>query len=117
MVRTKVKKLNAELLKQNAIIQVVGCIPPGYVSTYGIIASLAGFPENARYVGWVLSGLPQDTPIPWHRVINSMGKISLPSDGGVHLYQRDLLEAEGIKFCGGRVDMSKYCWKDDLREI
>ena len=112
-VRTKVKKLNAELLKQNAIVQVVGRIPPGYVSTYGIIASLAGFPENARYVGWVLGGLPKDTLLPWHRVVNSMGKISPRVDGGYHLIQQELLEAEGVKIVNGRIDLSIYCWKDD----
>ena len=113
----KVKRQSVNFQKKKAILDVVGSIPSGFVSTYGIVASLANFSGSARYVGWVLSGLPQDTPIPWHRVINSKGKISPRSDGGDHRFQRDLLEAEGIKFCGGRVDMSKYCWKDDLREI
>lgn len=117
MVGTKVKKPSANFLKKRAIVDVVGRIPYGFVSTYGCVASLSGFPRSARYVGWVLGGLSQDSQLPWHRVVNSKGKISPRADGGSHRFQQELLEAEGVKFLNGRIDLSIFCWKDNLEEI
>ena len=62
------------------IWQVVALIPRGRVATYGDIARQAGMPGAARRVGRALRKLPTDTRIPWHRVLNSSGKISLPPD-------------------------------------
>ena len=111
------KKLSVNFLKKRAIVDVVGRIPYGFVSTYGCVASLSGFPGCARFVGWVLGGLSQDSQLPWHRVVNSKGKISPRANGGSHRFQQELLEAEGVKFLNGRIDLSIYCWKDDLEEI
>ncbi len=57
---------------------VIQGIPVGKVATYGQIASLAGLPGAARLVGKILCGLPEDTSLPWHRVIIVAGMISLP---------------------------------------
>jgi len=93
-------------------------IPPGKVCTYGQVASLIGPPPGmdpksfhafgARWVGGAMAACPQD--VPWQRVINSQGKVSLrPAGGGSH--QRELLEAEGVEFDDrDRVDLNKYAW-------
>ena len=68
--------------------------PSGRVITYGQLATLAGFPNHSRHVGKVLSKLPKDTQLPWYRVVNAQGKISLLGDKFEK--QRRLLEEEGI---------------------
>lgn len=91
---------------QALVWQVVFAIPKGKVATYGQIASMAGFPAQSRMVGRVLSRLPEDTKIPWHRVINSQGKISNPNN----IKQQQRLEAEGIALINGRVKLTLYQW-------
>ena len=94
------------------IWQVVALIPRGRVSTYGDIARQAGMPGAARRVGMALRCLPEETRIPWHRVVGAGGKISLPPDTNSHYTQRDRLEAEGIVFKPSkRLDMTKYRWQ------
>ena len=78
-------------------------IPPGKVATYGQVASLAGMPAHARFVGRTLSNLPRGTRLPWHRVVNASLSISLREASGGHLAQRQRLEREGVEFAGQRV--------------
>lgn len=93
------------------IWQVVAAIPEGKVSTYGDIARQAGLARAARRVGSALRGLPNDTSIPWHRVVNAQGRISLPPGSASHEQQRARLEAEGIRFnMKGRIDLSQQGW-------
>ena len=87
-------------------------MPRGRVASYGPIAALAGAPRNARQVGHLLAnGLCAGGALggaPWHRIINSAGRISLPAAGGGDT-QRALLEAEGVKFReSGCVE--SWCW-------
>jgi methylated-DNA-protein-cysteine methyltransferase related protein len=87
-------------------------IPYGKVSAYGEIAALMGTPRAARGVGHALSTLPHGSDIPWWRVVNARGEISI----GHHarFLQRMLLEQEGVRFGpGGRIDMSRYGWKGE----
>jgi methylated-DNA-protein-cysteine methyltransferase-like protein len=85
-------------------------IPRGKVATYGQIARLAGIEGQARFVGYALHGLKQNSGIPWHRVINSQGRISLSGLPANH--QRRLLELEKIRFNpAGKIDLKKYQWK------
>lgn len=90
--------------------QVFACvyqIPEGKVATYGDIAKLAGMPSYARQVGKVLSRLPTDSKLPWYRIVNSQGKISLPGDRGD--YQRQQLAAEGILLStNGTISLKTY---------
>ena len=88
-----------ELARQ--ILQVVALIPYGKVASYGQIAKLAGLPKHARLVGYVLKHLVDDAKIPWHRVINSQGKISLSKldDRGDNIQRLKLLE-EGVMVIG-----------------
>jgi methylated-DNA-protein-cysteine methyltransferase-like protein len=93
------------------VYAVVRGIPRGHVATYGQVARLAGLGRNARLVGYALHALPRHTLVPWHRVINARGRISLGRSGGVDVTQRLLLEREGIRFDGrGRVDLKRFGW-------
>lgn len=94
------------------IWRVVAMIPVGKVSTYGDIARLAGLPGGARRVGYALRGLPADTTLPWHRVINAQGQLSLPADGEAGRRQRARLEAEGIAFsAAARINLQRFRWQ------
>ncbi len=93
---------------------VIAQVPKGAVATYGQIARLAGLPGRARQVGYSLHALPPGSPIPWQRVINARGEISLPALGGRRARQRRLLEREGVRFNErGRVDLRRYQWEPD----
>jgi methylated-DNA-protein-cysteine methyltransferase-like protein len=92
------------------IYRVVGRIPVGRVATYGLIARLAGRPGAARTVGWALSALPDESDVPWWRVLNASGRISLAANhhGAV---QRALLLREGVSFThGGSVNLGAFGW-------
>ncbi len=93
-------------------------IPPGKVATYGQIARLLGKPRAARTVGWALHSIPEGSDVPWQRVINARGTISLDARGPGGAIQRVLLEAEGIAFDEqGRVDLQAHGWAGlDLAE-
>ena len=93
------------------IWQVVASIPEGAVATYGQVAELAGLPRQARRVGGVLAALPHDSRLPWHRVVNAQGRISLPEPGTRR--QRELLRAEGVVWTGDRIDLDRYGWRPD----
>ena len=91
---------------------VIQKIPAGYVATYGQIAALAGMPGHARQVGYALSALADNSPVPWHRVVNARGEISLRSGGSAaDLLQRVRLEAEGVVFdAQGRIPLELFRW-------
>jgi methylated-DNA-protein-cysteine methyltransferase related protein len=92
--------------------QVVALIPRGRVSTYGRVAAFAGIPGGARQVGRILSQLPRGTRIPWHRVVNAAGGISLPPGSAAHRRQRAALRSEGIEFGRtGRIRLSRFGWQ------
>ena len=86
-------------------------IPRGRVATYGQIAALAGAPRHARQVGYALHDLPAGHALPWHRVINAKGEVSPRSEPGWDEFQRQLLEAEGVEFQRGRIDLQRYRWE------
>ena len=90
-------------------------IPQGRVATYGQIADLARIPRGARQVGYALHALTQHSGVPWHRVLNARGTISLRS-GGAPETQRIRLEREGVRFdAGGRTDLARFRWKPGAR--
>ena len=92
-------------------------IPRGRVATYGQIAALAGMPRHARQAGYALAATPANKKIPWHRVINAQGKISLRLkhwESGCDDLQRILLEAEGVQFDStGKVDLKRFRWQPE----
>ncbi|HKI94804.1 MAG TPA: MGMT family protein [Gemmatimonadales bacterium] len=93
------------------IYAVVRRIPRGRVATYGDVASLAGRPGHARQVGYALHALRPGQRVPWHRVVNARGTISLRRRPGDDLTQRMLLEREGVRFDQrGRLDLRRLRW-------
>lgn len=95
---------------KSAIYLALMSVPRGRVITYGQLASLAGLPGAARWVGTLLCGLPENTEIPWHRVINAQGKISLAEDSPAYREQRRRLEAEGIQFKNNKINLRVYSY-------
>jgi len=99
------------------IYSVVRQIPRGRLATYGQIARLAGLAGHARQVGYALHALLENSDVPWQRVINARGEISLRSDPYSHDIQRQLLEEEGVfPDLNGRYSLSRYGWKPDQKE-
>jgi methylated-DNA-protein-cysteine methyltransferase-like protein len=92
------------------IQRIVSLIPKGRVATYGQIAELARIPRQARRVGYALSALPDGSPIPWHRVLNAKGEISIRSHAAETL-QRRLLRTEGVTFDRGKVSLARFQWR------
>lgn len=88
------------------IWRAVAEIPRGEVSTYGGVARRAGLGKCARLVGHALKVAPASLKLPWHRVLNAQGRISLPPGSKAHRMQRRLLEEEGILFRNGKVDLA-----------
>lgn len=94
------------------IYAAVKKVPRGKVATYGQIAALAGMPRHARQVGYALHSLPAGSKLPWHRIINSQGKISLRGLDGSDDWQRILLEEEGVEFgVSSRINLKKHQWQ------
>ncbi|HKR37440.1 MAG TPA: MGMT family protein [Steroidobacteraceae bacterium] len=119
MKRKKTKKTAARAKRAPAavtesvpemILAAVRRIPRGRVCTYGNVAEVAGLPRRARLVGTVLRQTPAGRGLPWHRVINAGGRISFPVGSDAYARQRHKLEAEGVVFVGGRVDLRRYGW-------
>jgi methylated-DNA-protein-cysteine methyltransferase-like protein len=96
--------------KRESIWQVVHMIPSGKVATYGQIAALAGHPQAARFAGTSLKNLPTTSKIPWHRVINAQGKISLPKNSPSYKKQLQRLKEEGVIIRNGKVTLKNYQW-------
>lgn len=92
---------------------VVKRIPRGRVATYGQVAALAGLAGHARQVGYALHALPDGSSVPWHRVVNARGEVSLRGgQRGSDLPQRFRLEAEGVAFDGnGRIPLARFGWR------
>jgi methylated-DNA-protein-cysteine methyltransferase-like protein len=91
---------------------IVRRIPPGRVATYGQVAELAGLPGRARQVGYALHALPANSAVPWHRVLNARGMVSLPPGSRSALDQRLLLEREGVHFDQrGQVPLARFRWR------
>ncbi|MBI1804809.1 MAG: MGMT family protein [Ignavibacteriae bacterium] len=93
------------------IWETVSRIPKGKVATYGQIAELCGLPRQARLVGYALHNLPRGSDVPWQRVINAQGGISLSDLDGMYEEQIRLLKKEGIKFIRGKVNLYRYGWR------
>ena len=96
-----------------AVYRVVERIPRGQVATYGQIAALLGYPRAARAVGQAMKRVPLH--LPWHRVVNAQGGISLRANVGSMLTQRVLLEQEGVAARRGRIRLRDHRWTGPRR--
>ena len=98
------------------VVKIIKNIPSGKVLTYGRIAKLAGNPQAARQVSWLLHSSTKKYNLPWHRVINSLGKISMKSFDDRE-YQKRLLEKEGVVFRDNyKIDLKNFLWEIDSIE-
>jgi methylated-DNA-protein-cysteine methyltransferase-like protein len=96
------------------VVELVRRIPRGKVATYGQIAVLAGNANASRQVARLLHSLSGKEKLPWQRVINSRGTISLRGEAGAR--QQTLLEREGVEFgLHGKVEFSRYLWLGSQR--
>ncbi len=93
------------------VYELVQRVPQGRVVTYGHVALLLGSPMAARAVGYALNALSNESDVPWWRVINARGAISLKGRGAAADLQRQLLEEEGVMFdATGRTSLGIYRW-------
>jgi len=106
----KIRKTGDGNWHQN-VWKVVSEIPPGHVLTYGEVARLSGMPRAARRVSQALRRAPRAMDLPWHRVINSQGKISFPEDSNGWKQQKEKLENEGVVFLKGKIDLVRFGYR------
>ena len=93
-------------------LRTVVCeIPAGRVASYGQVSACV-IGTTPRMVGFALAGLGEGSDVPWHRVVNAQGRISLPVDAPAHAEQRRRLEAEGVEFsAAGAIDLERFGWR------
>lgn len=93
------------------VIKIIQNIPEGRVLTYGRVAKLAGNPQAARQVSWILHSSTKKHNLPWQRVINSKGFIAIKSEVDKQ-DQKSLLRQEGVRFCGEyQIDLTASMWE------
>jgi methylated-DNA-protein-cysteine methyltransferase-like protein len=91
-----------------AIYLALASVPAGRVVTYGQLAAMAGLARAARLAGRALRDLPEGTELPWHRVINAQGRISLSEDSSSYQEQKRRLAMEGIQFNNNKINLRIY---------
>jgi methylated-DNA-protein-cysteine methyltransferase-like protein len=94
--------------RKEAIYLALAQIPKGKVITYGNLAKLAGMPNGARLAGRLMCELPDQSNLPWHRVINAQGRLSLPVDSEGYREQLQRLQKDGIDINNGKIKLSIY---------
>ncbi|WP_339906801.1 MGMT family protein [Pseudomonas guineae] len=94
-----------------ALYAALAQVPAGCVVSYGELAAHAGLGRAARWVGRILSQLPDGTTLPWHRVICAGGRLGLPTGSHAGAEQRRRLRDEGVPVHNDRVDMPRYGWR------
>lgn len=94
---------------ENSVIKIVKKVPVGRVITYGTVSTLAGLPRGARLVGGILHNSKEE--LPWYRIINRHGFISIKCFDHTKELQKSLLESEGIEVSKDfMVNLEKYGW-------
>ncbi len=97
-----------------SVIEMIKSIREGKVSTYGRIGLMAGQPSGARQVTRIFHTMSRKHDLPWRRVINAEGLISLPKYSGYD-EQKARLHREGIEFDEkDRIDLEKYLWNGEF---
>ncbi len=101
------------------VYTLVRAIPSGKVLSYGRVSDLLGVPQGARAVGWALHNLGSREPsVPWHRVVNARGRVSIKGSPEAAFEQRVRLESEGVVFDEqDTLDMRRYLWTPSLPEV
>lgn len=101
------------------VIEIIRLIPPGKVVSYGQVAAYAGVPRAAREVGWILNGTGEFEEVPWWRVVNNKGFLSIRGNQTADKeLQKKLLEAEGIVVSEDyELDMGVYRYRMPIEEL
>ena len=112
-------QISTERSFDERVWHAVSLIPHGRLATYGQVADLIGAWGCARQVGWALRRLSLPSEVPWQRVVNAKGRISMSlSREGSDWMQRQLLIAEGIPVDGeGRLPLRRFLWMPDLEAL
>ena len=93
-------------------------IPAGQVASYGQVAKQAGLPRRgARMVARAVAAAPREMELPWHRIVNAQGCISIPKTSARYEQQQELLRAEGVPVKNGKLDIDKHGWSPTLDEL
>lgn len=104
--------------KTNQLIwDAVRRIPPGKVCTYGQVAKTVGLGRAARRVGRALRELPENSDVPWHRVLRADGRLAFAPGSGVFQQQVQRLTDEGVCLSAGRVDLHRFGSRPDLDQL
>ena len=99
--------------RTHTIYECVRQVPKGKVATYGQIAKQVGEGCTPQQVGTAMSSLPDDSDVPWQRIIDSKGKLIKRSGQRNHEEQGRLLEEEGITVTAdGKVGLKQYRWEE-----
>lgn len=108
-----------EMSFNDLVYALVRHIPRGKVLSYGRVAALLGVPNGARSVGWAMASLPRSQrDVPWHRVVNAKGRVSIKGSPEAAAVQRARLEAEEIVFdADDCLDMAHHLWDPSPFEV
>ncbi|MBC7419246.1 MAG: MGMT family protein [Bdellovibrio sp.] len=100
-----------------AVIKQISLIPAGRVATYKQIAELTGKPQAPRGVSWILHTCSTSYKLPWHRVLNSQGRISFEPRTHNFKQQKNKLTAEGVQLSSdGQLSLAKFQWNKKVRK-
>jgi len=104
-------------IKAHKIWQTVQQVPEGRVSSYGLIADLAGLPGRARMVGKVMQFAPTEMKLPWYRIVKSNGQLAFSHGTKSARLQTEQLRLEGVEVQNNRVNLGKFGWKPELGDL
>ena len=102
------------MTEKQQVYQVINQIPAGRLCSYGTVAAMAGLPGRARWVGMLLSRLPDDSRLPWFRVVNGRGRISFAEGSESYRRQLDRLIEEGSADQAGQIFWRQCRWPDQV---
>lgn len=106
-----------DVQKAEKIWKTVCKVPAGKVSSYGLIADLAGLPGRARLVGKVMQYAPDEMQVPWYRILKSNGQLAFASGSKQAEEQKGLLQEEGVVVLNNRVKLKEFGWCPGLGEL
>lgn len=118
MHKSNIKSEKYKLNFKESVVKIVKLVPTGRVVSYGQVALYCGIPRAARQVGWILNRIENNTRIPWWRVVNNEGRISIKGSKHSANDQKEKLLKEGVKVLSDLTfDIEKYRFKPDVWQL
>jgi len=103
---------------EEKVVEIVSKVPFGRVVSYGQVAVYIGIPKAARQVGWILNRKGEVGNLPWWRVVNNTGRISIKGSKFSPEEQKRLLIREGVKVNNDlTLDIERYRFIPDQKVI